>query len=491
MPFAYHVAANGRTGPELRLARQHHQLVATGPSARLGLLLPHITTTTIVGPNGAPLEVRLPFLLALWLVLGCLTISDAVGPLFVYEYIVGAERLGAACDALLASCDLASAVTPSFLRRRLLVLAVQLRANNPLPFVVTPACLLVVGGAADNTEAGNLAFPLAIPPLSPHWFTMVTFLMLLCPDLTLVVLSELEAVWAPRWLATQRTAGGGFAVYHSLLLSTLSAGELTIISALSAPGQAEQFAALTVTLLPSAPEMVGYPPSPAAAALNLSRACARAASAGGALLVGVHEALVVIPHYEPFELAIGTGLGAPAALGLLLEAVRAALKSATAQLTLGNIAAAAELYKYLVGRLRVMRAASAPSSECVTFLLGELADRREHESSSRGSSSASAAAAGGASAGTSAVGGMGYAQMYISALCNIMADPSFIKLNLAEIMLNLDSHLPPGVSIETKRKVSLFDDVVTSKREYKQRYPSFCALSSPTMTPCVVVAGFL
>ena len=42
---------------------------------------------------------------------------------------------------------------------------------------------------------------------------------------------------------------------------------------------------------------------------------------------------------------------------------------------------------------------------------------------------------------------MGYAQMYISALCNIMADPSFIKFS-AEIMLNLDSHLPPGVSIE-------------------------------------------
>lgn len=62
--------------------------------------------------------------------------------------------MGAACDALLASCDLASAVTPSFLRRRLLVLAVQLRANNPLPFVVTPACLLVVGGAADTPRAG-------------------------------------------------------------------------------------------------------------------------------------------------------------------------------------------------------------------------------------------------------------------------------------------------------------------------------------------------
>ena len=45
------------------------------------------------------------------------------------------------------------------------------------------------------------------------------------------------------------------------------------------------------------------------------------------------------------------------------------------------------------------------------------------------------------------MGGMGYAQMYIAALCNIMADPTFIKFS-AEIMLNLDSHLAPGISIE-------------------------------------------
>ena len=61
----------------------------------------------------------------------------------------------------------------------------------------------------------------------------------------------------------------------------------------------------------------------------------------------MHDVLTVIPHYAAFFYSVGTELGAPAALGLLLEAVRAALNSPTATLSLGNVAAAAELYKYL------------------------------------------------------------------------------------------------------------------------------------------------
>ena len=47
MPIGYVVSPNGRTGAELRIARTVHELVATGKSARLGKLLPHLTTTTM------------------------------------------------------------------------------------------------------------------------------------------------------------------------------------------------------------------------------------------------------------------------------------------------------------------------------------------------------------------------------------------------------------------------------------------------------------
>ena len=83
MPLGYFVQANGRTGARLRVARGTHELVATGPAARLGTLIPHYTTTTTITADGRPLEVHLPFLLALWLVLGCLVPSDDMLDLFV------------------------------------------------------------------------------------------------------------------------------------------------------------------------------------------------------------------------------------------------------------------------------------------------------------------------------------------------------------------------------------------------------------------------
>ena len=59
----------------------------------------------------------MPFLLALWLVLGCLLPAEDMLGLYVYEYVVGAERLGAAMDLLLSSleADIDSVVTPVLL----------------------------------------------------------------------------------------------------------------------------------------------------------------------------------------------------------------------------------------------------------------------------------------------------------------------------------------------------------------------------------------
>ena len=383
MPLGYVVPALGRTGADLRAARGPHGLVATGPSARLGSLLPHLTTTTIQTADGRPLEVRLPFLLALWLVLGCLTITDDVANLCVYEFLVNADRLGAVLDELLKNYHDTETVTPSVLRRKLLLLAASLRTETPALFCVTAACLFVVGGDADNIEVGDLTPVQPVWPLSPPWFAHVTFGMLLSPDKTLIILAELECVWSPRFFPAQRSAHGGIIRFESILVNALDTNSAAIVNALNAMSKAEQLSTIAATLLPTAPEMVIYFPTAAAAALGLSRAFLRATSTDGALVVSVHEVLTVIPHFEPFLYAIGTELGAPAALGLLLELVRAALKSPTASPSIGNIAAAAEQYKYLVGRLKEKRSAHEPSADCVAFLIGELAERRMHEITSQ------------------------------------------------------------------------------------------------------------
>ena len=240
MPLGYVVPALGRTGADLRAARGPHGLVATGPAARLGSLLPHLTTTTTQTTDGRPLEVRLPFLLALWLVLGCLTITDDVAILCVYEYMVGAERLGAALDSMLNRLNENEAITPSVLRRKMLALAASLRVETPALFCVTIACLFVVGGDADNLELGALTPAQPIWPLSPPWFGHVTFGMLLSPDKTLVIFAELECVWAPRWFPAQRSAHGGIVRFETILVNALDANSAAIVNALNAAGMAEQ-----------------------------------------------------------------------------------------------------------------------------------------------------------------------------------------------------------------------------------------------------------
>ena len=453
MPIGYVVSPNGRTGAELRIARTVHELVATGKSARLGKLLPHLTTTTNTGPNGHPIEVRLPFALVTWLVLGTLTITDEVAEFLIYMYVVGAERLGAACDMVLTGYDNDDPISPSVLRRYFLDTAETLRAEQPVPFTVTASCLLLVGGMADNLECQNLAAPVAVPPLSPAWFVHVKFKSL-APKSSLLVLNEAEPLLLPRWLPEQRSANGGIAQFARLLLRALPDAEREIIEACGEMEMAEQYATLATTLLPSAPEMVDFAQSRPAAALALSRTFGRATlvSGGTSLQVSVHEIITVIAHYDFARLAIGTEVGASASLGMLHELVRVALKSTSVPLTLGNITAAAEVYKYLTGRLAGLYDSHTPPSERVAFLNRELGERRQHEAMvSRGSGSSSVGAVeagGGGGAGSGgASGGGGYAPMYVAALCDIIAHPDFVAI-CAELTTNLDAHVAPGVSIE-------------------------------------------
>ena len=143
---------------------------------------------------------------------------------------------------------------------------------------------------------------------------------------------------------------------------------------------AVQQALLTVTLLPTAPQLVSFVKGNAQATMQMHRTLVRAASTTGVLSLDLYVVLTVIPHYPAFTYAIGTDLGAPAALGLLLAATRAALNSSTAELSLGNVAIAAERYKYLLGRVKDLHDAQQSASERVAFLTRELEVRRAHES---------------------------------------------------------------------------------------------------------------
>ena len=67
--------------------------------------------------------------------------TDDVAILCVYEYMVGAERLGAALDTMLNRLNENEAITPSVLRRKMLALAASLRVETPALFCVTLACL--------------------------------------------------------------------------------------------------------------------------------------------------------------------------------------------------------------------------------------------------------------------------------------------------------------------------------------------------------------
>ena len=133
MPLAYVIAASGRSGAALRVARSGHELLATGPAARIGSLLPDDTTITTLSASQRPLEVRLGFNLVLWLVMGCLIPHADVLVLRVYEHMVGASRLGAAIDKLVTAYiekNGDDVTTPSVVRRYFLELDIHLRGES-------------------------------------------------------------------------------------------------------------------------------------------------------------------------------------------------------------------------------------------------------------------------------------------------------------------------------------------------------------------------
>ena len=321
---------------------------------------------------------RVQYLLPLWLSAGTLVANDAVKQMLVYEYLLGCERCGVAIDCLLAHWNDNKPVSPSVLRKFFITTAVRLRSETPATFTITPACMLLVGGAADDAEIRALAAPMATPACMPVWMRTVQYHHLLPPDGTFITLCELETAWWPRLFPNQRSDGGCFTIFEGMLRDTLSASEQAVFARMAAATLSAHYCQLMLTLLPTSPELLSFPLSPAGAALMMIRNFTRAISAGGALVVSIQEVQTTVLHYSPFDVAIGTEVGAPATLGLLQDLVRTALRSPSATLTLGNIAQAAEQYKYLAGRVRDLRSSGRPASDLVAFLLTELTDRRDH-----------------------------------------------------------------------------------------------------------------
>ena len=388
------------------------------------------------------------FQLATWLVVGVLKFSDAVADLHVYKYMVSAPRLGAALDAILPALGLDSPVTPSVLRYAIMRKADVLLLSAPAALIVTPSCLLVVGGADDNTDCSHLVTPLVTPALVPAFMEFTLFREYMAVKGNIPILPELESAWAPRLFAHERAAGGGMDAVAKLLAKCLTEGEAEIINSCSARGKNEQFAALAVTLLPTSAQLVAFTPSMSGARLHLARAFTRGTRASGSVELNVYDVLTAIPHFRLFHRAVGTDLSAPAALGLCSELMRGALKQPTAPLTLTGMASAADAFDYLSSRLSELLENNTPPNERVAFLLLQLSERRKHEATARGSSAASTGAVGaGASATATGGGGGGYSHLHVPVLCDLLANAAFLSC-CAEIIANLDAQAPPALSIE-------------------------------------------
>ena len=334
MPIDYAVRPEGRSGVELRLARDKHDLNASGPSARLASLLPQHVHALTVDADGRPITARIPYTLVAWLVVGMLTLDPAVVPLAVYMYVIGAERLGIALDAALSKHASDDEVPPSVLRHQLARHAAGLRGSNPEHFLVTAHDLLLVGGDADNAEMSTMTTPRALPTLDPPWFAHVTFGNLLGLDGTLAPLGDLEVVFGLRFFADQRGADGPIKNAMDALLNTLPAAEAAIVNRSSAPLRAQQVGVIAAANLPPPPEVATFSTSLPAAQLDFVRHLQSAVNAGEGHLLTAYSVLTALAHFTIFKLIIGTAMSPAIALGMLGSLVQIALNKPNAKVTI-------------------------------------------------------------------------------------------------------------------------------------------------------------
>ena len=129
--------------------------------------------------------------------------------------------------------------------------------------------------------------------LTPVWVRTVQYHQLLPPDGTFVTFCELETTWWPRLFPSQRSDGGCFTIFEGMLRDTLSTSEQAVFGRMAAATLSAHYCQLALTLLPTSPELLSFPLSPAGAALMMIRNFARTRTATGRPVVGDRVIVVV------------------------------------------------------------------------------------------------------------------------------------------------------------------------------------------------------
>jgi len=304
MPLRLRVAGVGLAGAELRVARGPHELVGTGPIARLAQLLPVGAVQTLAAhADGTAREIAIPWRLAVWLIYGALLCADPVRAILLLEEIeiVGHERLGAALDAALAGLAGDQVRHMSVLRAEILCAAAVARRAAPGAFTVVAGDMLVVGGAADDAECAALATPVPTPAQTPNWLLGVTYGMLLTEAGDMAIVGEFEQAAWPRFLAPERTgAAAGLVRAAGLVWGALPAAEAAILNGMGDAAKAAEVCTYLGVLLPTQAQLVDWARTPAAAAIQFHRALARGGGGGGgggaSHVLAVNEIATALPH---------------------------------------------------------------------------------------------------------------------------------------------------------------------------------------------------
>ena len=95
MVLEFVVNDDGRTGVDLRRHRGPHNLLGKGQCRRLAKLVP-----SACSDNGTAAELTFGFVE--WLSSPILFLDDTVQDMFVYQFLIGLERMGNALDSALA-----------------------------------------------------------------------------------------------------------------------------------------------------------------------------------------------------------------------------------------------------------------------------------------------------------------------------------------------------------------------------------------------------
>ena len=326
----------------------------------------------------------------LFLGLPVLVPSSGVASMAVMQYMVSVERLGEALDVALTEYlsvygvgggDVGEShlepVDISVLRSRLVDIAAKLRREYLSAFTAVESDMIEVITPGERLgEHGALE-----PACRPAWFEFVLFGMLVAADGTLALLAVLELLMWPRLTPEQRlnpvSNDGAFMRLHDLCRKGMDAEEFTIVDDLPQEERAVEFVGWLASFLPPSPQLTTYWPSVAATAMGLLRVAKAMASSGGATAVSAHNVLCAVQHYKTLSGIVGAEMTGGAALGVLGDLARVALKAESRPLDLGKLAQTEGLILHLEAVLAEAEADGAPAERKVALVTLHLTEARE------------------------------------------------------------------------------------------------------------------